>query len=450
MTPDTSITYLKGVGPGRAKALEAKGLATVEDLLYYLPFRYEDRSNVRAVADLAAGETAVVLGRIVALNTFGGRFSKTRIFEIRVRDDSGQALIAKWFRGEYLNKIFERGQPVALYGKIEWNDYEGCLGMMHPEYEILDPDEPDAAIHIGRITPIYRAVAKIPARAIRTLVWRALETVELGGDPMPPEVRRRLGLPERRQALLEAHFPPPKTDFRQLEAVRTPALFRLVFEEFFYLELGLALKRRKAKAAQGIAFELNDRVREQIRKILPFKPTNAQKRVLKEIAEDMARPTPMNRLLQGDVGSGKTIVAVEAAVIAVENGYQVAVMAPTEILAQQHDFNLRKILQPSGYNVVPLTGSARKSQRTKVLRMLEQGVAQVAVGTHALISEDVVYQNLGLVIIDEQHRVGVMQRLGLLRKGVHPDVLVMTATPIPRTLSLTLYGDLDEIGRAHV
>ena len=443
MELSTPITYLKGVGPQRAKLFEKRGIFTVEDLLYTLPFRYEDRSNVKPISKLSPGETATVLGTVIGLQSFGARYSKARIFELRARDDFGDVLVAKWFRGEYLKGVFERGQAVALYGKIEWNDFENTVSLVHPEFEIFRPDDPEAAIHVGRLAPIYRAVGKTNSRAIRSLVYRALQGADLGEDPLPQSIRKRIGLPGLEQALNEAHFPPEGTDQRLLDAFRTQAQFRLIFEEFFYLEAGLALKRRKVRSAKGIAFALNDRAREQIKKILPFKPTAAQKRVLGEIAHDMAKPTPMNRLLQGDVGSGKTIVAVQAAVIALENGYQVALMAPTEVLAAQHYVNLRRLFEPAGYVVVSLTGSHRKSVRTKIQRMLEEGVAHVAVGTHALISKGVEYQRLGLIVIDEQHRFGVMQRLELLRKGVHPDVLVMTATPIPRTLSLTLYGELD-------
>ncbi len=443
MDPATSISYLKGVGPARAKLLEGKGVSTVEDLLYYMPFRYEDRSNVKPISALAPGETATVLGTVSAKELFRSRRSRLRLFEIRVRDDSGAVLVGKWFRGDYLDGIFEKGQIVALYGKIEFDEYSRELSIMHPEYEVFRADDPEAALHLGRIVPVYRAIGKVSARAIRGLAWRALEAVELGDDPLPVDIRRRLGLPDWFAALSDTHFPPEKTDLRALEAFRTPAQYRLIFEEFFYLETGLALKRRKAKAAKGIAFELNDRARSRIKRILPFKPTGAQKRVLREIALDMAEPTPMNRLLQGDVGSGKTIVAVQAAIIAVENGCQVAVMAPTEILAAQHLINFRKLLEPAGYVVVPLTGSYKKSVRAKIERTIAEGVAQVVVGTHALISKGVDYKRLGLIVIDEQHRFGVMQRLELLRKGEHPDVLVMTATPIPRTLSLTLYGELD-------
>src|SRR5439155_14568652 len=241
----------------------------------------------------------------------------------------------------------------------------------------------------------------------------------------------------------DSHFPPQDSDLRLLNAFRSPAQFRLIFEEFFWLECGLSLKRAKARLKPGIAFELTDRAREQIKLMLPFKPTGAQKRVIKEIADNMKEPHPMNRLLQGDVGSGKTIVAAEAAVIAIENGYQVAVLAPTEILATQHGLYFRQILSKLGYVTALLTGSFTAREKSQLKKLLAEGLVQVSVGTHALLEKHVEFKKLGLVIIDEQHRFGVLQRLGLVQKGVAPDVLVMTATPIPRTLALTLYGDLD-------
>jgi ATP-dependent DNA helicase RecG len=239
------------------------------------------------------------------------------------------------------------------------------------------------------------------------------------------------------------HFPAPDADVRLLNAFRSPAQLRLIFEEFFWLECGLALKRNKARLRPGIAFELNDRIRERIKQMLPFKPTNAQKRVLGEIARDMASPHTMNRLLQGDVGSGKTLVAAEAAIIAIENRYQVAVLAPTEILASQHFYSFKELFQPLGYVVALLTGSSTQREKAQIKKLLAEGLVHVVVGTHALLEEDVGFHKLGLAVADEQHRFGVMQRLKFIGKGADPDVLVMTATPIPRTLALTLYGDLD-------
>ncbi len=298
-------------------------------------------------------------------------------------------------------------------------------------------------LHTGRIVPIYEAAGKITTRAFRLLLSRILESLEPLEDHLPPALRESLKLPDRWTAIRELHFPPPGADLRLLNAFRTSAQWRLIFEEFFWLECGLSLKRAKARLQPGISFELNDRVREKIKAMLPFKPTNAQKRVLKEIAADMQAPHPMSRLLQGDVGSGKTLVAAEAAVIAIENGYQAAVLAPTEILAGQHYFYFKNLFQKTSYVVAQLTGSATPREKLQLKRLMSEGLIQIGIGTHALLEEDVEWKKLGLAIIDEQHRFGVMQRLRLASKGQNPDVLVMTATPIPRTLALTIYGDLD-------
>jgi ATP-dependent DNA helicase RecG len=341
--------------------------------------------------------------------------------------------------------VIAPGQKVALFGKVEYDTYSGNLSMLHPELEILtgEDDEGPAALHVGRIVPVYEAVAKISTRVLRTLIHNTLAALPPGEDQMPPRIRERLRLVDRWTAIREAHFPNEGADLRLLNSFRSPAHFRLIFEEFFWLECGLALKRNKARTMPGIAFELNDRVRERVKAMLPFKPTGAQKRVLLEIAKDMEAPRPMNRLLQGDVGSGKTIVAAEAGVIAIENGYQVAVLAPTEILANQHYIYLKQLFSKLGYVVALITGAFTGREKTQLKKLLAEGLVHVAVGTHALLEKDLEFKRLGLSIIDEQHRFGVMQRFSMSRKGVHPDVLVMTATPIPRTLALTIYGDLD-------
>jgi ATP-dependent DNA helicase RecG len=316
--------------------------------------------------------------------------------------------------------------------------------MLHPEFEILSgDDEGDATLHVGRVVPIYEAVSKITTRLLRVFMHRILETLGPLDDPLPEHLRARFKLPDRSTAIRDTHFPPPDSDLRLLNAFRSPAQFRLIFEEFFWLECGVALKRSKARTVTGIAFKIDESVRQRVKRMLPFKPTGAQKRVIAEIAADMRQPHPMNRLLQGDVGSGKTIVAAEAAVIAIENGYQVAVLAPTEILAAQHAFYFRQILSPLGYVTALLTGSFTSREKDKLKQLVSAGLAQVVVGTHALLEKDVEFHRLGLAIIDEQHRFGVLQRLQLVQKGAQPDVLVMTATPIPRTLAMTLYGDLD-------
>ena len=321
----------------------------------------------------------------------------------------------------------------------------GDLLILHPEFEILSSDdsEQEAGLHTGRIVPIYEAAEKITTRVFRSILHHVLGSLEPLEDPLPEPVRERLKLPDRWTAIQALHFPEQGADLRLLNAFRTPAHWRLIFEEFFWLECGLSLKRSKARLQPGVSFELNESVRERIKGMLPFKPTGAQKRVLKEIAQDMQAPHPMSRLLQGDVGSGKTLVAAEAAVIAIENGYQIAVLAPTEILATQHYFYFKNLFQKMGYVVALLTGSATSREKSQLKKLIAEGLVHVGIGTHALLEEDVAWKNLGLAIIDEQHRFGVIQRLQLASKGRHPDVLVMTATPIPRTLALTIYGDLD-------
>jgi len=440
--------YVKGVGPARAEVLETKGLRTVGDLLTYAPFRYEDRSNVKAINSLAPGEMATVLARIHTATTLRmGRFSKRPggMFEAVLVDDSGGRLVAKWFNGSYLANILVPGMTLAVYGKIEAEGPMNRITMLHPEFEILpeNDDEGEAALHTGRIVPIYEAIGKISTKVLRLLTSRALERTAIPPDPLPEHIRTRLALSPLREALHEIHFPAAGSDLRAWNAFRSPGHYRLIFEEFFWLECGLAFKRDQARKAEGIRFELTDRIREKLKIMLPFKPTGAQKRVLGEIAQDMALPQPMNRLLQGDVGSGKTLVAAEAAVIAIENGYQCVLLAPTEILATQHHLAFKKLFAKLNYPVILLTGSQAPKEKATLKRMIAEGIVNMIIGTHAVLTENVEFRNLGLAVVDEQHRFGVMQRLRLFEKGVHPDVLVMTATPIPRSLALTIYGDLD-------
>ena len=425
--------------------LESKGLRTAEDLLAYVPFRYEDRSNLKPIAQLAPGEMATVIAEVRSAKLAGFRRRNIGLFEAEFGDASGGLLMGKWFHGQHLAGRIAPGQKIALFGKVEFDSYKGDLTMLHPEIEILSGDEEDgdATLHVGRIVPVYEAAGKVNTRALRVLIHRLLESMTPVEDHLPVALKQRLKLPDRWPALRDVHFPAAGCDLRMLNAFRSQAHYRLILEEFFWLECGLWLKRKQAQTLTGISFALTPSVRDQIKQMLPFKPTGAQKRVLGEIAADMANPAPMNRLLQGDVGSGKTIVAAEAAVIALENGYQVAVLAPTEILATQHFYSLRPLFAKLGYVTAALTGSFTAREKSQVKKLIAAGLVHVAVGTHALIEKDVEFSNLGFVVIDEQHRFGVMQRLGLLQKGVHPDVLVMTATPIPRTLALTLYGDLD-------
>jgi ATP-dependent DNA helicase RecG len=441
----TPLSFVKGIGSARAAMLEAKALVTVEDLLGYVPFRYEDRSNVKTISQLAPGEMATVMAEVRAAKLSGFKRRNLGMFEARFSDASRAILVGKWFHGGYLANVLGDGMKVALYGKVEFDSYAGELTMLHPEFEILSGDDEDgeSSLHVGRVVPIYEGVSKITTKQLRVLMHRVLQSLTPEEDFLPQYLRDRLKMPDRWTALQHAHFPPPDSDLRLLNAFRSPAQFRLIFEEFFWLECGVALKRSKARTLPGIAFEITDRVREQIKAMLPFKPTDAQKRVMVEIVGDMKAPRPMNRLLQGDVGSGKTIVAAEAAVIAIENGYQVAVLAPTEILATQHGLYFKQILSKLGYVTLLLTGSFSGREKAQLKKIVAEGLAHVVIGTHALLQKDVEFHRLGLAIVDEQHRFGVLQRLGLVQKGVHPDVLVMTATPIPRTLAMTIYGDLD-------
>src|ERR1700691_2243512 len=459
LEPSTPVQYVKGIGPRLAEVLAAKGIQTVGDLLHYLPFRYEDRLNPRLVAELRAGEMATVIAEVRNSGLF--RTRRMPIFQLTVGQGRAR-LKCIWFNAAYLQDRFQAGQLVALYGKVE-EDRDGQLQIMQPQFEILGDineeggaDEAEkkaaASLEIGRIVPIYESTGqgKLTPRWFRRIIRWTLENLNPNlPDPIPAAVRAHLSLVPVREALFKAHWPDAGESFNDLQSSRTSAHIRMIFDELFFIELGLELKRREQKAQTGIAFQLNEGVREAIKKILPFHPTAAQKKVLKEIATDMQAPCPMRRLLQGDVGSGKTIVAFQAAIIAIENGYQVALMAPTEILAQQHYFSARQILERAGYRIVLLTGSLEQDRKREVRRHIAQGNAQLIIGTHALIQDRVEFENLGLVVVDEQHRFGVMQRLKLMRKSdeasktAEPDVLVMTATPIPRTLALTLYGDLD-------
>jgi ATP-dependent DNA helicase RecG len=453
LTLETPIQFVKGIGPAIAKLLAEKEIATVEDLLMHLPFRYEDRLNPRALNELKPGETASVISEVR-----GAVLLRTRrmpIFEMTVGQGL-QSLKCLWFHGKYLEGRFHAGQMVALYGKVEASRSGRGFKMIQPQFEVLPSGSDDAldrVLEVGRITPVYESLggSKLASRWIRRTIWNILEELK-GGFPetlpgsLPGSLLRRLDLPSREQALREVHFPPAGTAMAKLQSAGTPAHQRLIFEELFYLELGLEVKRRKFQEKTGIAFETSEKVRAALREILPFHPTAAQKKALGEIAGDMRRGVPMRRLLQGDVGSGKTIVALQAMLIAIENGHQAALMAPTEILATQHYLSAKRVLgkAPHKYRITLLTGSLDEDRKRAARRRIYEGETDLVIGTHALIEEKVEFARLGLVVVDEQHRFGVLQRFRLMKKdGGEPDVLVMTATPIPRTLALSLYGDLD-------
>jgi len=494
----TPVKFVKRIGERIAAGLHERGIETIEDLLYHLPFRYEDRLHPKPLSAYQPGEMASVIGEVrgaVLLRTRSGP-----IFEMTVgvaplnavTEPAMDGLLRPppifetvkclWFHGSYLKDRFRPGQRIALYGKLEGSRSGNALNappgstkfkMVQPTFEIL----PDASatgedaefttLEMGRIVPVYPSVggttpwgAKLTSRWLRRVMWTIFRDLKEGGgiaeETLPRALCERLNLPSRMEALEAIHFPAAGTSMTELMSARTPAHRRLIFEELWYLELGLELKRRRLREREGTAFVTNDQVRKALKQVLPFKPTSAQKRVLGEIVEDMRAPRPMRRLLQGDVGSGKTIVALEAALVAIENGYQVAMMAPTEILATQHYLSARKLLRdaisPSkqrAYRITLLTGSLDDRMKRDARGRIFRGETDLAIGTHALVEEKVDFDNLGLVVVDEQHRFGVQQRFKLMRKpgasgvAMEPDVLVMTATPIPRTLALTIYGDLE-------
>lgn len=447
---DTSVQFVKGIGPHIAAALGEKQILTVEDLLYHLPFRYEDRLRPQSIEELKAGEMASFIGQVRTAALL--RTRRMPIFEMTVGQGTAKVK-CMWFHGSFLKDRYRSGQMVAVYGKVEPSRSGAGLKMIQPQVELLtgdgDGDESNL-LEVGRIAPVYESLggSKLSSRWQRRIIWGILE--ELKGkipDTLPEEMLARLQLPAREEAFRLAHFPREGTPLGQLQSWTTPAQRRLIFEELFYLELGLEVKRKRLRQRAGISFVTDERVREALRQVLPFHPTAAQKRALGEIAADMRRSGPMRRLLQGDVGSGKTIVALQATLVAIENGYQAALMAPTEILATQHFLSARKLLErsPRKYGIVLLTGSLDDDRKRAARGKIARGEAQLVIGTHALIEEKVEFANLGLVVVDEQHRFGVLQRFRLMKKpnAAEPDVLVMTATPIPRTLALSLYGDLD-------
>jgi ATP-dependent DNA helicase RecG len=423
------------------------GDATVEDLLHYLPLRYEDRSNLTSIASLEDGieasvELVVQVGGIIPLK--GGRLKLYEFFA----SDGADRIRAFWWNQIYLNRVFQRGTRLILYGQWRFNRYKGIFEIENPDHEILsdgDEDSEISAIHTARRVPIYRKLGEFRTRTLRSILHHVIEQLPAPlPDPLPADMIARCGLSSRDEALRRIHFPSDDNAIADYNESRSAAHRRLIFEELFWLALALGLRRvERMKEPKGEVIEVSDRIREVVRGILPFSPTAAQKRALREIVGDLTGEQPMNRLLQGDVGSGKTIVAIQAMVVSIENGYQAALMVPTEILAEQHARNIKRILASRPYRVELLTGSLKAKEKRAIHEALKAGEIDLVVGTHALIQEGVDFSRLGLVVVDEQHRFGVMQRAGLRRRGFNPDVLVMTATPIPRSLAMTVYGDLD-------
>jgi len=434
-TLETEVQYVKGVGTKLAQVLSKLNIYTLGDLLFHLPRRYEDRRHFRKIAHARAGDAVTVSGKLVTVDNVKVRnLTLTKAY----LDDGSGVLELVWYNQPYMKDTLTklRNSQIVAYGIVKESPYG--LQMETPEWEDLtDGADPDSLLSVNRIVPIYPLTEGIRQKRMRQIIWNAVQYAHLAPEILPRSVRERLGLMPIQQALQQIHFP---DDEQMIE----PARQRLVFEEFFLMQLGVGLQRQRTRQERGIAMRIDaDRLNEMLHRIVPFELTNAQKRVIHEIWNDMAQPHPMNRLLQGDVGSGKTIVAAAAILAAVDNQYQAAIMAPTEILAEQHYITLHRLFQPLGISVELLVGRLSNKQRQQARERIATGRGMVAVGTHALIQEGVSFARLGLAIVDEQHRFGVLQRAALRDKGIMPHVLVMTATPIPRTLTLTLYGELD-------
>jgi ATP-dependent DNA helicase RecG len=445
------LQFLKGVGPRKAADLKKAGLNTVEDLLFRFPRRYEDRSRMQKIISLRPGMTAAISGTVLNAGLAHTRRPGFRLFSALVQDESGQ-IQAVWPNQAFLKDVIKSQQRIVLFGKVEIWGSRG-LQITDPEFEIVKDrdqgsgfgDQGEVQLHTGRIVPVYERTGSVTTNMQRRFVWQALSQLpEEEFDPVPAEILARERWPGRKAALWAAHFPAQDASVDQLNAFMTPAQRRLVFEDFFVFQTGLALRRHEnAQVRKGLVSRVDDRIRQCARAVLPFKLTEGQRDALAEIVADMQRAWPMQRLLQGDVGAGKTIVALLASIVAMENGYQVAFMAPTEILAEQHYRTLVKALDGKPYRVALLTGRVTAATRRDLLPAIERGEINLIVGTQALIQQHVKFKALALAVIDEQHRFGVVQRGTLAAKGSNPDVLVMTATPIPRTLALTECGDME-------
>jgi len=445
------LQYLKGVGPRKAADLKKAGLNTVEDLLFRFPRRYEDRSRMQKIISLRPGMTAAISGTVLNAGLAQTRRPGFRLFSALIQDESGQ-IQAVWPNQAFLKDVIKSRQRIVLFGKVEIWGSRG-LQITDPEFEIVKEgaqgsgiaDQGDVQLHTGRIVPVYERAGSVTTNMQRRFVWQALSQLpDADFDPVPDDILKRESWPSRKAALWAAHFPPQETSVDQLNAFMTPAQRRLVFEDFFVFQTGLALRRHEnAQVRKGLVSKVDDRIRQCARAVLPFKLTEGQRDALAEIVADMQRTWPMQRLLQGDVGAGKTIVALLAAIVAMENGYQVAFMAPTEILAEQHYRTIVRALDGKPYRVALLSGRVTAATRRDLLPAIERGEINLIVGTQALIQEHVKFKALALAVIDEQHRFGVVQRGTLAAKGSNPDVLVMTATPIPRTLALTECGDME-------
>ncbi|HEY2993003.1 MAG TPA: ATP-dependent DNA helicase RecG [Methylomirabilota bacterium] len=428
----TPLQYVKGVGPQRAKLLAKKGLETVEDALFFLPIRHEDRTRLTPLRAIQVGQVVTCAGTIAGISPPPPGRARVPLV-LLLRDASGYGTATIFGRG-WLTRVFQRGQQLVLHGKGA--RFKDKITLQVQDWELVESGD-DEPIHAGALVPVYSTTEGLHQRTLRSLMYHLVERFAGDvGETLPETSRRRRGLVPITEALTGVHFPPG-------EAQLAAAHRRLAFEDFLLLQLGLAILRSRTSRSQGIAMSPPGTLVKRLRDALPWSLTGAQERVWDEIRRDMAAPYPMHRLLQGDVGSGKTIVAALAVLTAVEAGYQAAVMAPTEILAEQHVMTFSRLLEPLGVPVTLLTSALKGRERRLRRAAVAAGEVGCIVGTHALVQEAVEFRKLGLVVVDEQHRFGVAQRARLKAKGESPDVLVMTATPIPRTLALTLYGDLD-------
>ena len=432
------LRTLPGIGLKREKVLENAGIATVGDLLLYVPYRYIDRSTEVGIAQLPLEREVTAVGEIISMQIIPG---KRRRFVMTVEDQTG-SVACTWFGGvQYLKNSYRAGDIIALGGKL--TRFGRTLQMVHPEIEVLaNEDDDNQRLHTGRIIPLYSTTSKmksdrLTARALRRLLFAALQAVgDEIEDPLDEGIRKRCGIMRLRDAIEKIHFPDTTTD---IDTARQ----RLSFDEIFYIQLYLGHAKKLRQRTPGRVLTSNGPLTRQLVANLPFKFTQAQTRAIAEIGRDLQRPVAMHRLLQGDVGSGKTLVALHAMLCAADSGAQAALMAPTEILAEQHAHTIRELVAPLGLDIALVTGRMRKAQRASVLDGLDSGKIKLTVGTHALLQNDIAFADLALIVVDEQHRFGVVQRALLREKGNATHLLVMTATPIPRSLSLTLYGDLD-------
>ncbi len=434
------VHTVRGIGPKLSGLLARKNVHCLDDLLHFIPRRYEDRRTVCRIDEMAPGKRQTVSGEIASAQM---RFyGKRRIFEVTLTDGAA-TLKAKWFRGResFLKRAFVPGKRAILTGDASGWPFE--KEMVHPDFEILD-DQEDQMLHFKRIIPIYSETEGLRQKTLRRILWQAVRDYTPSMESaIPGEILQRHGLMPLPVAVRQVHFPDSGQDIGLLNEGRSDARRSLVFDEFFFYQLGILMKRSERDREQGIAFDTGGTMLERFRQALPFKMTGAQRRAVEEIQRDMASDRCMNRLLQGDVGSGKTLVATAACIIACENGYQAAMMAPTEILAEQHYRNLSKLLETTGIRVAGMTGSLQAAEKRDLQARMAGGEVDLVIGTHAVIQQGVAFRKLGLVVIDEQHRFGVLQRKLLQEKGLVPDVLMLSATPIPRTLAMTVYGDLD-------